>query len=153
MTQATYRHYPSFTRRYVRSVMKMMGLPKKPSIEEEIFGQMVLDERVVHSINGEVLMLEWHHGREGRVVVPEPTLSSWLQTVQLSKVQGDAWSCPWEFSTLSFPTSQIFHGHPVDGALVACGTCQPDSDSLLKINVDFVAVSLAAGRVGKFTTL
>ncbi len=35
----------------------------------------------------------------------------------------------------------------------AGGTCQPDSDSLLKINVDFVAVSLATGRVGKFTTL
>lgn len=33
------------------------------------------------------------------------------------------------------------------------GTCQPDSDSSLKINVDFVAVSLAADRVGKFTTL
>ncbi|WP_444679108.1 hypothetical protein [Halomonas sp. E19] len=119
MTSCTYRHYPSFTRRYVRSVMKMMGLPKKPSIEAEIFGQMVLDEQVVHSINGEVLMLEWHHGREGRVVVPEPSLSNWLQTVQLSKVQGDAWSWPWEFSTLSFPTSQTFHGHPVDGALVA----------------------------------
>lgn len=119
MTQATYRHYPSFTRRYVRSVMKMMGLPKKPKVEAEIFGQMVLDEQVVHSINGEVLMLEWHHGREGRVVVPEPSLSNWLQTVQLSKVQGDAWSWPWEFSTLSIPTSQTFHGHPVDGALVA----------------------------------
>lgn len=119
MTSCTYRHYPSFTRRYVRSVMKIMGLPKKPSIEAEIFGQMVLDERVVHSINGEVLMLEWHHGRESRVVVPAPSLSSWLQTVQLSKVQGDAWSWPWEFSTLSFPTSQTFHGHPVDGALVA----------------------------------
>jgi hypothetical protein len=72
----------------------------------------------VHSINGEVLMLEWHHGREGRVVVPEPTLSSWLQTLQLSRVQGDAWSWPWEFITLSFPTGQTFHGHPVDGALV-----------------------------------
>ncbi|HSH49727.1 MAG TPA: hypothetical protein VK991_14235 [Halomonas sp.] len=57
-------HYPSFTRRYVRSVMKIMGLSKKPSIEAEIFGQMVLDERVVHSINGEVLMLEapWPRG-------------------------------------------------------------------------------------------
>ena len=77
MLQTSYRHYPSFTRRYVRSVMKMMGLPKKPSIEAEIFGQMVLDEQVVHSINGEVLMLEWHHAREGRVVVPEPFLSNW----------------------------------------------------------------------------
>ncbi|MDR5907518.1 hypothetical protein [Franzmannia qiaohouensis] len=92
MRPITYRHYPSFTRRYVRSVMKMMGLPKKPSIEAEIFGQMVLGEQVVHSINGEMLMLEWHHSREGRLVVPEPSLSGWLQTVQLSKVQGDAWS-------------------------------------------------------------
>jgi hypothetical protein len=116
MTQSTYRHYPSFTRRYVRSVMKMVGLPKKQKIEAEIFGQMLQDEKVVHSINGEVLMLEWHHGREGRVV--EPTLSSWLQTVQLSRVHGDAWSWPWEFSTLFFPTGQTFHGHPVDGALV-----------------------------------
>ena len=33
------------------------------------------------------------------------------------------------------------------------GTCQPDSDRSLKINVDFVAVSLAADSVGKFTTL
>jgi hypothetical protein len=49
MIQATYRHYPSFTRRYVRSVMKMMALPRKPGIEAEIFGQMVLDELVVHS--------------------------------------------------------------------------------------------------------
>ncbi|MFC2992970.1 hypothetical protein [Halomonas tibetensis] len=119
MHQATYRHYPSFTRRYVRSVMKMMGLPRKPSVEAEIFGQMVQDEQVVHSINGEILMLEWHHGREGRVVVPESSLSEWLQTVQLSKVQGDAWSWPWEFSTLSFPAKQTFHGHHVDGALVA----------------------------------
>ncbi|PXX95905.1 hypothetical protein [Halomonas sp. LBP4] len=119
MTQATYRHYPSFTRRYVRSVMKMLGLPKKPRIEAEIFGEMVHDEQVVHSINGEILMLEWHHGREGRVVVPEPSLSEWLQTVQLSRVQGDAWSWPWEFSSLSFPAKQIFHGHSVHGALVA----------------------------------
>lgn len=119
MIQAAYRHYPSFTRRYVRSVMRMLGLPKKSAMETEVFGQMVHDERVVHSINGEILMLEWHHGREGRVVVPEPSLSAWLQSVQLSKVQGDAWSWPWEYSTLSFPTSQAFHGHPVDGALVA----------------------------------
>ncbi|WP_280552554.1 hypothetical protein [Halomonas sp. 25-S5] len=119
MTQATYRHYPSFTRRYVRSVMKMLGLPKKPKVEAEIFREMVHDEQMVHSINGEILMLEWHHGREGRVVVPEPSLSEWLQTVQLSKVQGDAWSWPWEFSTLSFPAKQTFHGHQVDGALVA----------------------------------
>ncbi|WP_280547292.1 hypothetical protein [Halomonas sp. 11-S5] len=119
MTQATYRHYPSFTRRYVRSVMKMLGLPKKPKVEAEIFREMVHDEQMVHSINGEILMLEWHHGREGRVVVPEPSLSEWLQTVQLSKVQGDAWSWPWEFSTLSFPARQTFHGHQVDGALVA----------------------------------
>ncbi|MDR5893142.1 hypothetical protein QC820_09965 [Halomonas mongoliensis] len=77
MHQTTYRHYPSFTRRYVRSVMKMMGLPKKPSIEAQIYGQMVLDERVVHSINGEVLMLESHHGREGRVLMPESSLSNW----------------------------------------------------------------------------
>jgi hypothetical protein len=28
---------------------------------------MVLDEQVVHSSNGEVLMLEWHNVREGRV--------------------------------------------------------------------------------------
>jgi hypothetical protein len=76
MSQSTYRHYPSFTRRYVRSVMKMMDLPKKPKMEAEVFGQMVHDEQVVHSINGEMLMLAWHHGREGRVVVPEPSLSS-----------------------------------------------------------------------------
>ncbi|WP_280553452.1 hypothetical protein [Halomonas sp. 25-S5] len=119
MYPTTYRHYPSFTRRYVRSVMKMMGLPKKPKVEAEIFDEMLHDEQVVHSINGEILMLEWHHGREGRVVVPEPSLSEWLQTVQLSKVQGDAWSWPWEFSTLSFPARQTFHGHQVDGALVA----------------------------------
>ncbi len=30
MTFSTYCHYPSFTRRYVRSVMKMIGLPKTP---------------------------------------------------------------------------------------------------------------------------
>ena len=58
MHQATYRHYPSFTRRYVRSVMKMMGLSRKPKVEAEIFGQMVQDEQVVHSINGEMLILE-----------------------------------------------------------------------------------------------
>jgi hypothetical protein len=68
-----------------------MGLPKKPKVEAEIFGSRLQDEQVVHSINGEVLMLEWHHGREGRVVVPEPTLSTWLQMVELSRVQGDAW--------------------------------------------------------------
>jgi len=77
MLQTSYRHYPSFTRRYVRSVMKMMGLPKKPSIEAELFGQMVLDERVAHSINGEVLMLEGHHGCEGSVLMPESSLSNW----------------------------------------------------------------------------
>lgn len=119
MSQSTYRHYPSFTRRYVRSVMKMMGLPKKPKVEVELFSSMLQDQKVALSINGEVLMLEWHHAREGRVVVPEPTLSQWLQTVKLSQVQGDAWSWPWEFSTLSFPTAQTFHGHSVDGALVA----------------------------------
>lgn len=119
MSQSTYRHYPSFTRRYVRSVMKMMGLPKKPRVEAEVFASMMQDQELALSINGEVLMLEWHHAREGRVVVPEPTLSQWLQTVKLSQVQGDAWSWPWEFCTLSFPTSQTFHGHPVDGALVA----------------------------------
>jgi hypothetical protein len=52
------------------------------------------------------------------MVVPEPTLSEWLQAVQLSFFQGDIWSCPWEFSTLPFPTGQTFHGHPVEGALV-----------------------------------
>jgi len=119
MSQSTYRHYPSFTRRYVRSVMKMMGLPKKPKVEAEVFASMLQDQELALSINGEVLMLEWHHAREGRVVVPEPTLSQWLQAVKLSQVQGDAWSWPWAFSTLSFPTSQTFHGHPVDGALVA----------------------------------
>lgn len=118
MTPTAYRHFPSFTRRYVRSVMKMMGLPKKPSVEAEVFVQMVHDEQVVHSLNGEVLMLEWHYNREGRVVVPESSLSRWLQSVQLSRVQGDAWSWPWEFSALSFPTSQTFHGHPVDGAMI-----------------------------------
>lgn len=119
MMEATYRHYPSFTRRYVRSVMKMLGLPKKPKFEDEIFDGMLHDAEVIHSINGEILMLEWHHGREGRVVVPEPSLSEWLQSVKLSQVQGDAWSWPWEFSTLSVPTGQTFHGHPVDGAFVA----------------------------------
>lgn len=119
MTQVTYSHYPSFTRRYVRSVMKMMGLPKKPRIEAEVFDEMVYDEQVVHSINGEILILKCHHGHEGRVVVPEPSLSEWLQTVQLSRVQGDAWLWPWKITTLSFPTGQTFHGHPVDGALVA----------------------------------
>ncbi|MBS9402533.1 hypothetical protein KG088_02735 [Halomonas sp. TRM85114] len=97
----------------------MMGLPKKPRIEAEIFAEMVHDEQVVHSINGELLMLEWHHGREGKVVVPESSLSEWLQTVQLSRVKGDAWSWPWAFSTLSFPSRQTFHGHALDGALVA----------------------------------
>lgn len=33
------------------------------------------------------------------------------------------------------------------------GTCQPDLDTSLKINVDFVAVPPAADSVGKFTTL
>ncbi|MEG3117088.1 hypothetical protein R3F72_18465 [Salinicola sp. 4072] len=51
-----------------------MGLPKKHSIEAEVFGQMVLDEHMVHSSNGEVLMLEWHYDRESRVAVPETTL-------------------------------------------------------------------------------
>lgn len=46
MHQATCRHYPSFTRRYVRSLMKMMELPKKPRIEAEIFAEMVHDEQV-----------------------------------------------------------------------------------------------------------
>ncbi|MDZ7854195.1 MAG: hypothetical protein U5L98_16560 [Halomonas sp.] len=93
MSQSTYHHYPSFTRRYVRSVLKYMGLPKKPKVEAELFGEILQDQEVALSINGEISMLEWHHGREGRVVVPEPTLSTWLQTVQLSKVQGDAWDC------------------------------------------------------------
>ncbi|WP_442488851.1 hypothetical protein [Halomonas litopenaei] len=44
----------------------MMGLPKKHSIEAEVFGQMVLDEQMVHSSSGEVLMLEWHYDRESR---------------------------------------------------------------------------------------
>lgn len=101
MNQATYRHYPSFTCRYVRSVMKMLGLPKKPKVEAEIFGEMVHDEQVVHSINGEILMLEWHHGREGRVVVPEPSLSAWQQAVQLSKVERT-------WSPLRLPTWRAF---------------------------------------------
>lgn len=63
MHQATYRHYPSFTRRYVRSVMKMMGLAKKPRIEAVLFESMLQDQELALSINGEVLMLEWHHGR------------------------------------------------------------------------------------------
>jgi hypothetical protein len=46
MRPTTYRHYPSFTRRYVRSVMKMMGLPKKPSVEAEIFFQTLHDHPV-----------------------------------------------------------------------------------------------------------
>ncbi|GAB2723154.1 hypothetical protein [Halomonas garicola] len=119
MTQSAYRHYPSFTRRYVRSVVKMLGLPKKAATEREVLVQMLHDERVISSINGEILMLEWHHAREGHVVVPEPALSQWLQSVQLSRVQGDAWAWPWEFSTVSFPTGQTFNGHPVEGALVA----------------------------------
>lgn len=52
MISSTYCHYPSFTRRYVRSVMKMMSLSKKPCIEMGILGQMVVDERMVDSING-----------------------------------------------------------------------------------------------------
>ncbi|EWH01944.1 hypothetical protein [Halomonas sp. BC04] len=40
----------------------------------------------MHSITGEILMVEWHHGRKDRVVVPEPSLSEWLQTVQLIKM-------------------------------------------------------------------
>lgn len=39
MRQTTYR----------LSVLKVMGLPKKPSIEAERFGQMVQDEQVLHS--------------------------------------------------------------------------------------------------------
>lgn len=68
MPQTTYRHYPSFTRRYVRSVMKMLGLPKKAATERDVLGQMLDDERTVGSINGEILMLEWHHASEGQVV-------------------------------------------------------------------------------------
>lgn len=34
-------------------------------------------------------------------------------------MQVDAWSRPWEFITLSFPTSQTLHGHPMDFAVVA----------------------------------
>ncbi|WP_460539940.1 type I restriction endonuclease subunit R, partial [Halomonas garicola] len=40
-----------------------------------------------------------------------------------------------------------------DKGLKRAGTCQPDSDRSLKINVDFAAVWLAADSVGKFTTL
>ncbi len=54
MSQSTYRHYPSFTRRYVRSVMKMMGLPKKPKVEAELFASMLQDQELALSINGEV---------------------------------------------------------------------------------------------------
>lgn len=119
MSQTAYHHYPSFTRRYIRSVMKTLGLPKKGKAEAEIFDHIMHDEQVMHSINGELLMLEWHHTKEGKVIIPAPALSPWLQTVQLSRVQGDAWSWPWEFSTLSFPTSQSFYGHAVEGAMVA----------------------------------
>ena len=90
MSQSNYLYYPCFTRRYIRSVMKMMGLPKKPKVEIELFASMLQDQELALSINGEALR----------------------------QVQDDDWSWPCEFSTLSFPTSQTFHGHPVDGTLV-----------------------------------
>ncbi len=111
---STYRHYPGFTRRYVRSFLKNMGLPKKPKMEAMIFDALLSDVDEIRSINGEILMLEWHYGREGRVVVPEPSLSEWLQTVQLSRVQRLGLA-----SSAQFPTGQTFPGQPVEGALVA----------------------------------
>lgn len=116
---STYQHYPSFTRRYVRSIVRAMGLPKKAKHEAEIFRQILHDPAMVDSINGEIFLLEWLHGKEGQVIVPEPSLSGWLQEVKLSRVEGNAWAWPYEFSTISLPTRQTFAGEPVEGLLVA----------------------------------
>ncbi|SFU47952.1 hypothetical protein SAMN04487955_10311 [Halomonas korlensis] len=37
MLKFTYRHYPTFTKRYIRFNPKQHGLPKSPAIEREIF--------------------------------------------------------------------------------------------------------------------
>lgn len=136
MTQvSTYQHYPSFTRRYVRSVMRSMGLSKNAVPERELLGQILRDPAMVDSINGEIFLLEWLHGKEGQVIVPEPTLSSWLQEVKLSRVEGNAWDWPYEFSTLSLPTKQTFAGHAVEGVMVAW----VDSETLPGRYADFLS--------------
>ena len=60
---STYRHYPSFTRRFTRSILKQIGLPKKH--EKEVFLDLVEDPRTMTSINGEALVLEYWHERQG----------------------------------------------------------------------------------------
>ena len=119
VSASTYRHYPSYTRRYIRSLLSLSGQPKKAKHEEEMLRRVVHSPRVMSAINGEILMLEWHQRREGHVLVPEPTLASWVQETKLSRVEGEAWRWPYEFSTISVPTSQRFAGYPVEGALVA----------------------------------
>ena len=114
---STYRHYPSFTRRFTRSILKQVGLPKKH--EKEVFLDLVEDPRTMTSINGEALVLEYWHERQGRIIVPEPSLSAWLQQVSLSKVQGDSFTWPYEFSTISLPTAQLFEGHAIEGVMVS----------------------------------
>lgn len=116
---ATYQHYPSFTRRYVRSILHMTGQPKKAKHEAELLRRIAHSRDTMSAINGEVLMLEWFQRRQGHVIVPEPSLALWLQQTKLSRVEGEAWSWPYEFSTISVPTAQRFAGHPVEGVLVA----------------------------------
>lgn len=117
MSATTYRHYPSFTRRFTRSIVKLSGLPKKH--EKRVFLDLVEDPRTMTSINGEALVLEHWHEREGRIVVPELSLSQWLQEVSLSKVSGEAFAWPYAFSTISLPTDQTFAGCPIEGVSVS----------------------------------
>lgn len=119
MLKFTYRHYPSFTKRYVRFNRKQHGLPKSPAIEREIFRHILNDRDIMGTINGEMLMLEWNHTRSGKTLVPEPLTSERFKSADVSRVQGDAWSWPLAFSTVSLPAHQRFCGHKVEGIFVA----------------------------------
>lgn len=116
--KSTYNHYPVFTDRVVKAQRRLGNLSKKQAVG--VVGQFLNSQGFVHSLDALVMAMEHQLvKRGGQFVIPDAQLSERLSNIKLSSVTGEAWSWPYEFSTVSVPTRQRFNGHPCQGILVA----------------------------------
>lgn len=116
MKRSAYSHYSVFTKRFAKFSRRQLGVPKGQ--EAEIIRSLTEEPDFAKSLDARVMILE-HQLRHGTVLVPEPSLSQGLSRIKLERVEGEAWTWPFEFSLVSVPTTQTFAGQPSRGIMVA----------------------------------
>jgi len=117
-SKATYHHYPVFTDRVIKAQRRLSQLSKKQA--EGVIQRFLDSPDFVHSLDALVMAMEHQLvKRGGQFVIPDAQLSERISNIKLSSVTGEAWSWPYEFSTVSVPTRQRFAGKPCEGILVA----------------------------------